>query len=302
MNDDTLQTSARDWNDRVAIVTGAGKGLGRAYALQLANLGAKVLVNNRSHPDQANTADAVVSEIRKAGGEAQASYCSVEEQGSGKQLVAEALEHFGCLDIILANAGMDQPQSFHNQTLEDFEEIFEINFHGTSRLLHAAWPVMRAAGYGRLLVSTSTAGLYGNHGQAAYAASKAALLGLMRSLAIEGQSRGLLINALSPYAVTPLTRAWFPEQQIKYFAPESVAPLAAFLLSEQCTLTGKCIIAGAGAARMAQVQETKSLSLDAELSVVADQLLELPCQFAPHSASFEFEQFTRALDQSVGYL
>ncbi len=280
---------------RVAIVTGAGKGLGRAYALQLAAAGASVLVNNRSHAGQPSSADAVVAEIQQRGGQAQASYCSVEDPASGEQMVAEAMEHFGQLDIVLANAGVDRPQTFHKQAWSDFDEIFAINFHGTARLLHAAWPLLRSRGYGRLLVSTSTAGLYGNHGQAAYAASKAALLGLMRSLAIEGRSHGLLINALAPYAMTPLTAPWFPEQQAARFTPEPVAELATALLAESCTLTGQCIIAGANALRIAEVRESGSLVAGEHASNLLAKLADLECHLPQESATAEFAAFIRAL-------
>ncbi|MFK7731159.1 MAG: SDR family NAD(P)-dependent oxidoreductase [Pseudomonadales bacterium] len=282
---------AQEFTGRVAIVTGAGKGLGRAYALQLARQGARVLVNNRCHVDQANSADAVVNEIRASGGTAEASYCSVEEDASGEQLVAEALQHFGQLDIVLANAGVDRPQSFHKQTAADFDNIFAINFHGTARLVHAAWPVLREQGYGRVLVSTSTAGLYGNHGQAAYAASKAALLGLMRSLAIEGRSRGLLINALAPYAVTPLTKAWFAEGEGENFSAEAVAKVCAFILSERCDMTGQCIIAGADGIRKACMRETHTFSI----SEFSEPRPETEYVLSYQSASEEFEHFVKTL-------
>lgn len=280
---------------RVAIVTGAGKGLGRAYALQLARSGACVLVNNRSHPDQANSADAVVNEIRSAGGIAQASYCSVEDESSGEQLVAQALQHFGRLDVVLANAGVDRPQSFHNQTVTDFEDIFAINFHGTARLLHAAWPVLREQGYGRVLVSTSTAGLYGNHGQAAYAASKAALLGLMRSLSIEGRSRGLLVNAIAPYAVTPLTQAWFADGEGNRFSADAVAKVSAFMLSERCEMSGQCIIAGADGIRLACMRETNTFALNDLTQTEPDNNSVTEYVLSYQSATAEFEHFVQSL-------
>ena len=143
---------------RSAIVTGAGKGLGRAYALELARQGARVLVNNRVRRGQPNSADAVVAEIRAAGGIAEADYSRVEHETAGADLVTHALDCFSALDIVVANAGTDHPRSFHKQDWGAFEEIFQINFYGTARLLHAAWPILRRADKGRAVVSVSSRG------------------------------------------------------------------------------------------------------------------------------------------------
>lgn len=282
---------------RVAIVTGAGKGLGRSYALHLASLGARVVVNNRVSRDQGGTssADAVVSEIRATGGEAVANYDSVEETDSGKRLVASAVQHFGRLDIVIANAGVDCATSFHKQELADFESVLQINFFAVARLLHTAWPLLRKANYGRILVSTSTAGCYGNHGQAAYSSSKAALLGLVKALAIEGASHGVLVNAIAPYAVTQLTRPWFPEQQLQEFSPDAVAGLVGWLVSEQCELNGETLVAGANHARRVQTLETESIALGEDPQAAIEKLLAMPCEISPASASAEFEDFIRSL-------
>jgi NAD(P)-dependent dehydrogenase (short-subunit alcohol dehydrogenase family) len=289
--------------DRVAIVTGAGKGLGKAYALHLASLGATVVVNNRisNDPPGASSADAVVGEIRALGGHAIASYADVEAVDAGEQLVAAALQHYGRLDIVVSNAGIDRAGSFHKLQMADFETVMNINFLSVARLLRAAWPHLREAGYGRVLVSTSTAGLYGNHGQAAYASSKAALLGLVRSLAIEGETRGVLINAIAPYAVTQLTRPWFPEGMVERFSPEAVAPLAGWLVSERCELTGKTLVAGAGSARLAHPLETDSIILGEDPQVAMEKLLQLSCgESPPATAGAEFEDFMRSLPRQPG--
>ncbi len=282
---------------RVAIITGAGKGLGRAYAVQLASLGAKVVVNNRSDndPPQHPSADRVVAEIRDAGGEAIASYDRVEEPDSGERLVRAALDHFGRLDIVLSNAGIDRARSFHKQQMADFEEVMAINFHAVARLLHAAWPHLRSAGYGRVLVSTSTAGLWGNHGQAAYAASKAALVGLVKSLAIEGAARGIGVNALAPYAVTQLTAPWFGQTGAERFSPEAVARLASWLVGEACPLNGEILISGAGHLRLARVMESPSLPVPEDCRDLAAALGETSCTAIPASATAEFEDFVQML-------
>lgn len=272
----------------VAIVTGAGKGLGRAYAHKLASLGIRVVVNNRSHPDQPNSADAVVAEIKALGGSAIAEYSSAQDPESGINLLNKALDTWGRLDIVLANAGFDHPQSFHKQSFADFEAIMETNFYGTARLLHAVWPHLRSAGYGRVIVSSSTAGLYGNHGQSAYAASKAALIGLMRSLHHEAKGHDICINAIAPYALTPLTAQWFPENWADVFSAEHVAESLSLLVSSDNCASGKIFISGAGKVREARMQETQALDLTDN---AVDDLANLSALETPESASQEFERF-----------
>lgn len=274
----------------VAIVTGAGKGLGRAYAHKLASLGIHVVVNNRSHTDQPNSADAVVAEIKASGGSAVADYSSAQDPESGISLLNKALDTWGRLDIVVANAGFDHPQSFHKQSFADFEAIMETNFYGTARLLHAVWPHLRTAGYGRVVVSSSTAGLYGNHGQSAYAASKAALIGLMRSLHHEAKGHDICINAIAPYALTPLTDKWFPQDWATLFTAEQVAESLALLVSSDNRASGKIFISGAGKLREARMQETKALELAANSTALAD-LADLQTLETPESASQEFERF-----------
>ena len=272
----------------VAIVTGAGKGLGRAYAHKLANLGIRVVVNNRSHPDQPNSADAVVAEIKALGASAVAEYSSAQDPESGINLLNKALDTWGRLDIVVANAGFDHPQSFHKQSFADFEAIMETNFYGTARLLHAVWPHLRSAGYGRVVVSSSTAGLYGNHGQSAYAASKAALIGLMRSLHHEAKGHDISINAIAPYALTPLTAQWFPENWADVFSAEHVAESLSLLVSSDNRASGKIFISGAGKVREARMQETQALDLTDN---AVDDLANLSALETPESASQEFERF-----------
>ncbi|MDG0978443.1 MAG: SDR family NAD(P)-dependent oxidoreductase [Halieaceae bacterium] len=274
----------------VAIVTGAGKGLGRAYALKLASLGINVVVNNRSHQDQPNTADAVVAEIKGLGGSAVAEYSSAQDPDSGANLLNKALDTWGRLDVVVANAGFDYPQSFHKQSFTDFEAIMNTNFTGTARLLHAVWPHLRSTGYGRVVVSSSTAGLYGNHGQSAYAASKAALIGLMRSLHHEVRNHDICINAIAPYALTPLTAKWFPENWASLFSAEQVAESLALLVSGDNRLSGKVYISGAGKLREARMQETGGAELTSTCAVLAE-LAGLDALDTPDSASQEFEHF-----------
>lgn len=280
---------------RVAIVTGAGKGLGRAYAIRMAEQGARVLVNNRVREGAPNSADQVVAAITAAGGIAEPDYTPVESPSAGDELIAHALDSFGAVHIVVANAGLDRPRSFHKQGWEDFDEIFRINFFGAARLLHAAWPHLRQIEGARALVSVSTAGFYGNHGQAAYAASKSALVGLVKSLALECAGSGLCINALAPYAVTPLTRPWFPQEDAERFSPEAAAELAAWLVSCDCRLNGATLIAGGGGLRRVEVLETDTVSLQDGAATALERLRHFDCELAPDSASAEFELFARSL-------
>ncbi len=238
------------FDNRVAIVTGAGKGLGRAYALYLAERGAKLVLNNRRREvdkDGLTAVDHVVQEIKAKGGEAVANYASVEDPTSGQQMVQQALDTWGRLDVLVNNAGIDRSKSFANFELDDFLDIFQVNFHGTLYVTHAAWKVMRDAGYGRILVSASSAGLHGGRGLAAYGAAKGALIALMRTLATEGQSKNVLVNAIAPYAATPMTGDHIPEALRDELNADRVAPLVAYLVSENNTqVTGQTFVAAKG--------------------------------------------------------
>ncbi len=234
---------------RVAIVTGAGTGLGRAYARRLAADGLRVIVNNRRREVDAagrGSADRVVDEIIAAGGEAVANYEDVCAEGAGERMVEQALATWGRLDALVNNAGVDQHAAFHKIDLDAFRGIFDVNFFGTLGVTHAAWRHMREAGHGRVLVSTSSAGLHGLHGLSAYAAAKAALIGLARTLAAEGASRDLFCNAIAPYAATRMTDGWhYPTRRsAAAMSPDCVAPLVSTLVSERSRVNGQVIVAG----------------------------------------------------------
>ncbi len=255
---------------RVAIVTGAGIGLGRAYALELARRGMRVVVNNRLRERDAQgrgSADRVVEEIRAAGGEAIADYEDVGDEGAGERLVQQAIDAFGRLDALVNNAGVDQHAPFHRIDLAAFRAIFEVNFFGTLQVTHAAWGPMRAAGHGRILVSTSSAGLHGLHGLSAYSASKAALIGLARTLAAEGASRDVLCNAIAPYAATRMTEAHLGAAAREQMSPVQVAPLVADLVDASCRINGQVIVAGLGAARRAATVELDGVTAASSYAV-----------------------------------
>ena len=247
---------------RVVIITGAGGGLGRAYALDLAARGLRVVVNNRRRQvDESGlgTAERVAREIRDRGGEAIANEADARDEGSGEAMVRQALDTWGRLDALVANAGVDQHRAFHKITLDEVREIVEVNFFGTLYATHAAYAHMRAQGHGRIVVSTSSAGLHGLHGLSAYAASKAALIGLMRSVAAEGAPKDVRCNAVAPFAATKMTEKHGDERFLTTMRPEYVAPLVALLVSERCQVNGQTILAGGGRFRPAAMVEGPGL-------------------------------------------
>jgi len=289
-----------DFTGRVAIVTGAGKGLGRAYAHFLAERGASLLINNRRHAGEqgGSSADRVVEEIVRAGGSAVADYGDATDVAAGERMVAAALARFGRLDILIANAGVEESVAFRNQGLEDFRRVMEVNFFGTLAVSHAAFRAMYAAGYGRILLTTSTAGLYGGLHLPAYSASKAAVIGLMRVLSLEGTRGGVLANAIAPYATTQMTKALTPAELHAPLNPEKVAPVAAWLVSEGLRRSGEVIVAGGGALRITRVMESDSALLAGEGTSVEESLASLDAagKFRPMaSAQAEFADFVAAL-------
>lgn len=294
---------------RVAIVTGAGLGLGRAYALELARRGLRVLVNNRRREVDAQgrgSADRVVEEILAAGGTAIADYEDVCADGAGERMVARALGQWGRLDALVNNAGVDQHAPFHRIGLAEFRAIFETNFFGTLQVTHAAWGPMRAAGHGRIVVSTSSAGLHGLHGLSAYASSKAALIGLARTLAAEGAARDVLCNAVAPYAATRMTAAHLDDTARATMAPELVAPLVADLVAARCRVNGEVIVAGLGWARRAATVELSGGRVAASYAVQEDRheplaaRLELPGVCAEFADALQaFADFERAASRGL---
>lgn len=239
-----------EFGNQVAIVTGAGKGLGRSFAEGLARRGASVLVNNRRHPGETQgSADAVVEAIRAAGGSAAANHEPVDRSGAGQRIVEAALEQFGRLDLVVANAGVSEPVAFHREPIEHVREILDVNLFGAIELVHAALPVLREQRFGRILVVTSSAALFGDAGFVSYATSKAALVGFVAALAQESVRAGVTVNAILPFAHTPMTRDLFergpfPDAAVEVLPAESITSLALWLLSRDCDQTGRVWIAG----------------------------------------------------------
>jgi len=231
---------------RVALVTGAGKGLGRAYALWLAQRGARVVVNNRRQPGQPSSAAAVAQEIVAQGGSAIAVDAPVETEDGAAAMVAAALESWGRLDIVVCNAGTSPGGTIMKMPMDVFREVVEINFYGNVLPVRAALPHLREAGYGRIVLTTSAAAYCGSHGLAAYASAKAAVIGFARSLSVETEGRDILANVVSPAAYTPMTVPFMPADGAELMAPEKVAPIVGWFASERCTSRGCVVEAGAG--------------------------------------------------------
>jgi len=248
---------------RTVVVTGAGKSLGRAYALALAARGAAVVVNNRRHPGQRDgdtSAAKVVAEIHAGGGRAVANFADVEKPDAGQSMVETALRAFGRLDIVIANAAVPQATTFHKLTYADFRKVFDVSFFGTLHLIQAAWPILRAQNYGRVIATTSSAGRFGNHGLTAYGAAKGAIESMTRSLAAEGASRGITVNAISPYALSQMTSDYMSPEIAERFSPEQVVPMVLWLAGERCKANGEVIVAGGGQFRRGYSVETSSVA------------------------------------------
>ena len=251
--------------ERVAIVTGAGRGLGRAHALALARSGARVVVNDL---DPASAAQ-VCNDIVQLGGEALASAADVQQPSSVEAMVAATLERWGRVDILVNNAGILRDRTFAKQELADFRLVLDVHVMGSVHCAQAVWPHMKARGYGRIIFTTSSSGLYGNFGQAAYSAAKMALVGLMQTLALEGARDGIRVNCMAPSAATAMTAGLWSEEDLAALTPERVTPAVVALASEAAP--SKCIVlAGAGSFKCAHVTMTHGVHLpDAQLSAEA---------------------------------
>ncbi|MDA8674912.1 SDR family NAD(P)-dependent oxidoreductase [Gammaproteobacteria bacterium] len=252
------------FDDQVAIVTGAGGGIGKEHALELARRGAKVVVNDLGGSvDGSGTSDAaeaVVQQIKDAGGEAMANGASVTDLSAIQDMVKEVMDKWGRIDILVNNAGILRDKSFHNVTLDDFNLVMDVHFQGTLNCTHTIYPIMREQGYGRIVFTSSSSGVYGNFGQSNYGAAKMAIVGLMNTLKIEGQKYNVFSNSITPVAYTRMTEGLIPEDFGKNLQPEYVTP-AVIYLSGKDAPNGVIIAAGAGVYARIITHETMGVSL-----------------------------------------
>ena len=253
------------FDGKVAIVTGAGGGLGRQHALELARRGAKVVVNDLGGSvdgsgGSSTAAEAVVAEIKAFGGEAIANGGSVTDDAGVANMVKQAMDAWGRIDILVANAGILRDKSFSKMEMSDFEAVMNVHVMGTVKPAKAVWDIMKAQNYGRILVTTSSTGLYGNFGQANYGAAKLALIGFMNTMKLEGQKNNIHVNAISPVAATRMTENLMPAEVLEKLKPEYVTPAVVYLVSEEAP-TGVILTAGAGAFAQARIYETEGVYL-----------------------------------------
>ena len=290
---------------RVALVTGAGRGLGRAYALELSRRGAAVVVNDpgvNPRGDDAGdraAADDVVAEIIAAGGRAVADYGSVADPVAASAMVQLALDRFGTLDILVNNAGNNRRNVFAETTLEDFRNVLDVHLSGTFLVTQAAWPIFAARGYGRIVFTTSQVGFYGKVDSVAYGAAKMGIIGLMHGVRLSAEPLGIKVKCISPFALTRLGDI-FPKEIARYIDPAQVAAAVALLCAESCPVSGEVVIAGGGHFATARTLESRGIDIDnpadvssealaqrfAELSDMRDPLL-YPDALAAVGATFE---------------
>ncbi|HEY9266244.1 MAG: SDR family oxidoreductase [Mycobacterium sp.] len=248
--------------DRVIVVTGAGGGLGREYALTLAREGASVVVNDLGGARDGTgsgsaMADEVVKEIRDAGGRAVANYDSVAESEGAANIIKTAIDEFGKVDGVVSNAGILRDGTFHKMEFGSWDAVLKVHLYGGYNVIRAAWPHFRENGFGRVVVATSTSGLFGNFGQANYGAAKLGLVGLINTLAQEGAKYNIKANAVAPIAATRMTQDILPPEVFEKLTPEYVAPVVAYLCTEENPDTASVFIVGGGKVqRVALFQNT----------------------------------------------
>lgn len=256
------------FDDRVAIVTGAGAGLGRSHALGLAARGAKVVVNDLGAGTDGQGRDdspaaQVVAEIEAAGGTAMAHGADVSDPAQVADMVAKVMEAWGRIDILINNAGILRDKTFAKMSLDDFRKVVDVHLMGSATCTHAVWPIMRAQGYGRIVLTASASGIYGNFGQSNYGAAKAAMVGLMNVLHLEGARDDIRVNTLAPTAATRMTESLLPPEAEALLAPETITPGVLYLVSDEAP-SRMILGAGGGCFAQTRIYETEGVALDAD--------------------------------------
>lgn len=265
-----------DFKDKVAIITGAGGGLGRSHAHELSKRGAKVVVNDlggsvNGSGGSSEAAEKVVEEIIKSGGQAISNGSSVTDDDGVKLMIDQTIKEYGRIDILINNAGILIDKTFSKMDISDFEKVLNVHLTGTVKTTKAVWEIMKEQNYGRILVTSSSSGLYGNFGQTNYGAAKLGLVGFMNTLKLEGQKYNVHTNALTPVAYTRMTANLMPPEAENLLTPESVTPAAIYLISENAP-NGIILCAGAGVYSVSQIMESDGLSLG--LNATAEDIVE----------------------------
>jgi len=279
--------------DRVIVVTGAGGGLGREYALALAREGASVIVNDLGGSRDGtgaghNMADQVVEEIKDAGGRAAVNYDSVAEPEGAANIIKTAIDEFGKVDGVVSNAGILRDGTFHKMTFENWDSVLKVHLYGGYNVIRAAWPHFREQSFGRVVVATSTSGLFGNFGQANYGAAKLGLVGLINTLAQEGAKYNIKANAVAPIAATRMTEDILPPEVLKNLTPDFVAPVVAYLCSEEVPDTDSIFIVGGGKVQRTALFQNEGVTFKAPPSVdeIAAHWAEIDDLSAAKQANF----------------
>ena len=254
------------FDNQVAIVTGAGNGLGKCHALELARLGAKVVGNDfggarDGSGGSSEAAEQGVAEIQSAGGEAIANGADVSSPEQVDAMVKQAMDTWGRIDVLINNAGILRDKSFVKMTQDDWDKVIAVHLTGSEICTRAVWPIMREQGYGRIVMPTSTSGLYGNFGQANYGAAKMAVAGLMNTLCIEGEKYDIKVNCIAPTAATRMTEDLKPPEVLAMLEPKEITPAVLFLCSNKAP-THRIVLAGAGCYAMVRLMESEGVYLD----------------------------------------
>lgn len=249
-----------DFKDKVAIVTGSGNGIGKGYALELAKRGAKVVVNDLGGTvdgsgGSLSAADAVVQEIETAGGEAMANGANVAKQEDVKAMVEATMEKWGRVDILINNAGILRDKSFGKMEWSDFEAVINVHLLGSALCAHSVFPIMKEQEFGRIVMTSSSSGLFGNFGQTNYAAAKMGVVGLMNTLKLEGAKYNVHTNSIAPTATTRMTEHLFPAEFAEKLDLKYIIPAVIFLASEKAP-NGEILEAGGGVVANTYVMET----------------------------------------------
>ncbi len=302
-----MTSEVLSFTDRVVVVTGAGRGIGRSHALAFASRGAAVVVNDTGRSltgDGAgeDPAEAVVREIREGGGVAVANYTSVATPEGAAAVVAHARDEFGRLDVVVSNAGILRDKSLGKLIFDDVRAVVDVHLFGSMYLADAAWPLMREQGFGRIVLTTSNAGLFGNFGQAAYGAAKAGLVGLVKVGAVEGARHGIHVNGIAPMAATRMTATALGDVA-EAFDPAPVSAVVTWLAHETCPTTGEIYSVGAGRVAKVVIGITEGY-VDADLSpeAVRDHLAEVEAgePWEPEEAMAELRYVCRRLGLPLG--